>query len=131
MRRFYSHYPDGWPGVGLLVLRAAIGLKLMVFAAAGMGASPSLGPGALASILTALVVGVSLLAGLLTRIAGGLYVLIAVVLYLWHPDPAIKGVFSSDGMVMATAVSLLGPGAFSLDARFFGRRKVVIPNAAN
>ena len=29
-------------------------------------------------------------------------------------------------IVMAAAVPLLGPGAFSLDARLFGRREIVI-----
>ena len=33
-------------------------------------------------------------------------------------------------IVMATAIVLLGPGAFSLDARLFGRREIVIPLAA-
>jgi hypothetical protein len=28
---------------------------------------------------------------------------------------------------MAVAVALLGPGAFAVDARLFGRREVVIP----
>jgi hypothetical protein len=32
--------------------------------------------------------------------------------------------------VMAAAVVLLGPGAFSLDARFFGRREIVIPHVS-
>jgi uncharacterized membrane protein YphA (DoxX/SURF4 family) len=30
-------------------------------------------------------------------------------------------------IVMAAAIALLGPGAFSLDARLFGRREIVIP----
>jgi uncharacterized membrane protein YphA (DoxX/SURF4 family) len=30
-------------------------------------------------------------------------------------------------IVMAAAVLLIGPGAFSLDARVFGRREIVIP----
>jgi hypothetical protein len=28
------------------------------------------------------------------------------------------------------AITLLGPGAFSLDARLFGRREIIIPEAA-
>lgn len=27
----------------------------------------------------------------------------------------------------ATALTLLGPGAYSLDAKFFGRRKIILP----
>jgi hypothetical protein len=30
-------------------------------------------------------------------------------------------------VVDATAIALLGPGAFSLDARLFGRREILIP----
>jgi uncharacterized membrane protein YphA (DoxX/SURF4 family) len=35
-----------------------------------------------------------------------------------------------DVSVMAIAVALLGPGAFSLDARLFGRREIIIPNTS-
>jgi uncharacterized membrane protein YphA (DoxX/SURF4 family) len=31
-------------------------------------------------------------------------------------------------IVLALAVALLGPGAFSLDARMFGRREILLPN---
>jgi len=34
------------------------------------------------------------------------------------------------GTILATAVLLLGPGAFSLDARLFGRREIIISKAA-
>jgi len=35
---------------------------------------------------------------------------------------------SIDAIVMALVAILLGPGAFSLDARLFGRRRVIIPS---
>jgi hypothetical protein len=31
---------------------------------------------------------------------------------------------------MALAVALIGPGAYSLDARLFGRREIIIPRAS-
>ena len=33
-------------------------------------------------------------------------------------------------IVVALAITLLGPGAFSLDARLFGRREIIIPHAS-
>ena len=35
-----------------------------------------------------------------------------------------------DIVVLSTAIALLGPGAFSIDARMFGRREILIPNAS-
>jgi hypothetical protein len=32
--------------------------------------------------------------------------------------------------VMSIAITLLGPGAFSLDAHLFGRREIIIPGAS-
>lgn len=44
-------------------------------------------------------------------------------------------VFSNDAgieiVVLTLAIALLGPGAFSIDARRFGRREVFIPKRAN
>lgn len=31
-------------------------------------------------------------------------------------------------IILAVAIALLGPGAFSVDARLFGRREILIPN---
>jgi uncharacterized membrane protein YphA (DoxX/SURF4 family) len=34
-------------------------------------------------------------------------------------------------VTMAAAIACLGPGAFSLDARIFGRREIIIPPSSN
>ena len=34
-------------------------------------------------------------------------------------------------IVLSIAIALLGPGAFSLDARMFGRREITIPSSSN
>jgi hypothetical protein len=39
--------------------------------------------------------------------------------------PALEGL-----SVMAVTVALLGPGAYSVDARLFGRREIVVPRAS-
>ena len=33
-------------------------------------------------------------------------------------------------IVLTTAIALLGPGAFSIDARMFGRREIIIRNTS-
>ena len=39
------------------------------------------------------------------------------------PAQSLAGV-----IILAAAIALLGPGAFSVDARLFGRREILIPN---
>jgi hypothetical protein len=36
-------------------------------------------------------------------------------------------VMPANMFIMAAAIALVGPGSFSLDAHFFGRREIVIP----
>jgi len=129
----YSIFQGGLPGVGLLLLRAAIGVRLVIQAFAWLAESQSLRAGTWALGLIAFVIGISFLAGFLTRLAGFLSALAGVAIHLWHPawdhSPAI--LLSFNVVLIAAAISLLGPGAFSLDARFFGRRKIIIPRVAS
>lgn len=92
---------------------------------------PSLG----VTLLT-VAVGVLLLIGCLTRFAA----LLAAVaglgsVFLWFPTPNV-GLFETRvtttlAVVITAAVVCLGPGAFSVDARLFGRREIIIPHDPN
>lgn len=65
-----------------------------------------------------------LLAGLWTPVAGVLLAIAEVLLALSHSgDPWIHIVIGTLG----AALAMLGPGAWSVDARLFGRKRIQIP----
>jgi hypothetical protein len=121
VQRLFTAFPAGQPGAGLLLLRSAVGLIALVEGAGALpggdqviGAQLSLAAGGLAVVGGALLV-----AGFLTPIAGVLSGL-GILLLADGPLRALV-------VIVAAAVVLLGPGAFSVDSRLFGRREVVIP----
>ncbi|MFZ3340843.1 MAG: hypothetical protein WA609_09720 [Terriglobales bacterium] len=132
MQRWYRTFPRGLPGIGLLVLRLAIGAKLVVAASSCLLDPQGLKVGVGLLGLFALGIGTSFVLGFLTRLAAGISVLAGVLVYLWHPAWAssLLSLPSLDTIGVALAIALLGPGAISLDARVFGRRKIVIPLVA-
>jgi len=134
LQRLYSTFPGGWPGFALLLLRGAIGVTLIIQGAGCLLAQDS-GIGAWGCLLM-LVTGVALLLGFLSPIGGALAAFGAVGMMFLFPLPGRWNLFSNtplgiDFLIMAIASALLGPGAFSLDAFLFGRRKVIIPEASS
>jgi uncharacterized membrane protein YphA (DoxX/SURF4 family) len=132
LHRLFSTFPGGSQAVGLLLLRAAVGVLAIVRGVAALSvARPDM---AYAFILAALAItsGLALLAGFLTPIASGLTGLGAIGVALsWFslPPPGHweSVLTTSLVVVVAVAVILLGPGALSFDARLFGRREIIIP----
>jgi uncharacterized membrane protein YphA (DoxX/SURF4 family) len=133
LRGFHSNFPDGMPGAGLLLLRTAIAVRLMIQASGWIAQSRDTSTGMWAPALLAFMAGILFMVGFLTRLTGIVSAIAVVAVRLWHPawDLSLTTQFTFNAIVIATAISLLGPGAFSLDARFFGRRKVIIPRVAN
>jgi uncharacterized membrane protein YphA (DoxX/SURF4 family) len=132
LQRYFSTFPGGRPGIGLLLLRASLGSTAIVQAALCFF---SQGPDSwVAKIVSALsvAIGASLLLGIFTPIGSGLIALGSVGIALsWLPSPC-PGAFHFNLstiyiIVMAAAIIFLGPGAFSLDSRLFGRREIQIP----
>jgi len=80
----------------------------------------------------ALASGAALVAGLLTPIAAALTGLGAVgIAFSFLPPPGADLADSRLVVILiaivAVAIVCLGPGAFSVDARLFGRREIIIP----
>ena len=129
MQRLFTSFPDGWPGIGLLVLRCVLGAE---FAGQILQRLFVSGPEQvtihLADVL-AILVAVSLSLGVFTplaAIAGGVLSLFAVTL------PGSTSHLFRDWemfriMAFASSIALIGPGAYSIDGRLFGRREIIVP----
>ena len=131
MQRWYRTFPHGLPGIGLLVLRLAIGAKLVIDASSYMLDQQGLKLEASLLPLLALGLGTAFVLGLLTRLVAGVAVLAGAAVCVWHPAwMSFLNLPNLDTICMALAIALLGPGAISLDAYFFGPRKIVIPPVA-
>ena len=53
----------------------------------------------------------------------------------WFVAPArslfADNLMAMNAILMSISILLLGPGAFSLDARLFGRREIIIPQVSS
>jgi uncharacterized membrane protein YphA (DoxX/SURF4 family) len=133
-RLFFSTFAGGKPGIGLLLLRAGVGAAAIVQGGVYLADRRNLTLWTWAIALLAIAVGVSLLIGFLTKAACVLVALASIaVALLWLPAPPLSLFNSKLSLIfvsiMAIAIILLGPGAFSLDRRLFGRREIIIPHS--
>jgi uncharacterized membrane protein YphA (DoxX/SURF4 family) len=117
----------------LFLLRAVVGCSLIVHGASYFNGWQNLQfTGGTIGILTA-AAGVSLLAGFMTPVVSVIVILggLARVFSLLPPPSAsnINSLLTNLNIViLAAALAFLGPGAFSFDARIFGRREIKIPS---
>lgn len=131
LQRLFSTFPGGWPGIGLLLLRGAIGLVVLF----GAGFSVSGGPQSgiqIWMVVSAVAAGAALILGLFTPVAALLTGLGAIAAgFSLLPAPVSNVTESKLALILiatvAVAIACLGPGGFSVDARLFGRREIIIP----
>jgi putative oxidoreductase len=119
VRRLFSSFADGWPGIGLLIIRIVVGASLIVEGAEKF--QVDLRVAAMVFCLLAIGDGALLLAGLWTPIAGSLVVVVAVWETLVRYERPHPGVLLA---AMGAALALVGPGALSIDARLFGWKRI-------
>jgi putative oxidoreductase len=123
VRRLFSTFARGWPGVGLLLMRLVAGCAFILQSIAVLRTGlPSV---QLPIPITAIAAAVLLIGGLWTPIAGTLIAVIGVFRVVLHRgDPLASVLVATMGMALA----LLGPGAWSVDAYLFGWRRVDVRN---
>ena len=122
MQRRFSTFPEGWPGAGLVFLRAVAGIAPVQHGIAALLKAPM--PALVMLQLVAAGGAALLLIGLWTPVAGVLLAAAELCLALSHPtDPLMHILLGALG----AALAMLGPGAWSVDARLFGRKRIQIP----
>jgi putative oxidoreductase len=115
MQRLFSAFPNSWPGAGLLLLRLGAGASCL------FGIAPDV-PSALHLPLQTLgwVTAPFLVVGLWTPFAAIVQALITLA------GAFLAASLDSDHLlrvVIAVSLAMLGPGAWSVDARLFGRKR--------
>lgn len=130
VQRLFSAFPDGRPGLGLLLLRAVVGLTAAVQGAVFLTAASPHTVGAWIAGGLATVSGIAVLIGFLTPGMGACVGVSIALLWFPAPPPSVffDGVTALIIVADSAAIALLGPGAFSVDARLFGRREILIPH---
>ncbi len=118
MQRLFSTFANSWPGFGLLIQRLFTGIALLYIGLAQMK-TPAAG---LAIPETAgAVLGLFILAGLWTPAVGALIAAIELWIALAGANdiwmPLMLAVFGG-------TLAMIGPGAWSIDARLFGRKHI-------
>ena len=120
VQRLYSMFPAHAPGIALLLLRVSIGAGVLLN---GSLRFPSIfGQW---DIPVRLAIDLVLLAGIFSPWMALLAGVLTIVDVATLGSPCAPVAFLT--VVNALALGLLGPGAYSLDARIFGRRLLVLP----
>jgi uncharacterized membrane protein YphA (DoxX/SURF4 family) len=123
VQRLFSTFADGWPGAGLLLLRLLTGAALIVSGFSGIREGPP--PLTVALQIIGIAAAILLLVGVFTPVAGVLAaaaeVWIAISRFSSHSGDPWAALAQA---ILAAALAMIGPGAWSVDARRFGRKHI-------
>ena len=121
LQRLFSTFPSGRPGAGLLLLRVCAGTPLILEGMFALRGSPHFAT--VTMPVGVVVVGIFLIVGLWTPLAGTLQGIIELLTVFPHSSEATLHLLLA---ALGVSLVMLGPGAWSLDARLFGRKRIDI-----
>lgn len=119
MQRLFSTFADGWPGLGLLVQRLVTGIALFHSGIAQLNQTTAVAT--VAPEATGAVLAILILVGLWTPVTGALIAAVEVWIALVHPANLSTAILLA---TLGSTLAMVGPGAFSVDARLFGRKHI-------
>jgi hypothetical protein len=120
VQKLFSMFPAGLPGIALLLLRVAVAAMLFIDQA-GRLLLPTPAWLLIVAVTAAIALGVGFLTPVFAVICG-LLKAVALIDLAQIVAPLMILAF-----LLAAALTMLGPGAYSLDAKMFGRRVVLLP----
>lgn len=116
LQRLYSTFARGVPGAGLVCFRTCAAVAAFHYVLPGLPSEP------LFMRVIEGTAGLLLLAGLWTPIAGAaLAALAGWFAFSTNGDPWAQILLAGAGIALA----MLGPGYWSIDARLFGRKRLI------
>jgi hypothetical protein len=122
LRRLFSTFAHGWPGAGLLLLRLAVGIAVVVRGFPGLLSGPAI------IDIVGMATGTLVLVGLWTPISGTLVAAVGLWSAIFQPGDPWAGILLG---TIGAALAMIGPGTWSVDARLFGWRRIEIHDRKN
>jgi hypothetical protein len=116
MQRLFGSFPNRGAGLALIILRLAVAVALV--------SGARLCPGPAAEVLIALswIAAVLMVVGWFTPLVAGSAVLVSLSTFWFCREPAVNALM----IAVSVSIGLLGAGAYSVDARLYGRRRLVV-----
>ena len=119
MQRLFSTFANGWPGFGLLIQRFVLGIALLYHGIILLRGVPGVEP--IVPELAGSVLGLFILTGLWTPAVGALVAVVQMWIALTGAGNESVSIILA---VLGGTLAMIGPGAWSLDARLFGRKQI-------
>lgn len=117
LQRLFTTFANSWPGFGLLIQRLAAGIALFSQGIAVLNQAHAHGSTVLE--IAGAVLGLLLIAGLWTPMVGAFAAAIEIyIAFAGGGDVWVPIIVA----VLTGTLAMIGPGAWSIDARLFGRK---------